>query len=100
MAHAQTLNMTLERNIDHEIIAIGQARSSIMFSHLADALPHHTWHTLFKALSRLTHQHRIQLLAHRWDYEVIYQAPPPSSRDTYGDSYQDRSGDFYEGAPN
>jgi hypothetical protein len=41
-----------------------------MFSELAEALHDCTWHRLFAALGRLRQMGRIELAAHRWDYEI------------------------------
>ena len=44
----------------------------MMFCNLAEALPAYTWHMLFSALGRLSKQHHVELLAHQWDYEIIF----------------------------
>ena len=63
---------TRSQTIDEDILALRRPR--IMFSELADALPSHTWHTLFCALGRLSRQQCVELIAHRWDYEVVFLA--------------------------
>jgi hypothetical protein len=62
-----------ERKIDRQILAFRQHRPSMMFCNLAEALPDYTWHTLFSALGRLSKQHHVELLAHQWDYEIIFR---------------------------
>jgi hypothetical protein len=61
---------TQSQTVDEDILALRRPR--IMFSALADALPFHTWHTLFCALGRLSRQQCVELIAHRWDYEVVF----------------------------
>jgi hypothetical protein len=72
MAHQPLSASEQERKIDRQILAFRQHRPSMMFYDLAKALPDHTWHMLFDALGRLSKQHHVELLAHQWDYEIIF----------------------------
>ena len=72
MAHQPLSASEQERKIDQQILAFRQQRPSMMFCALAEALPDHTWHMLFDALGRLSKQHHVELLAHQWDYEIIF----------------------------
>lgn len=58
--------------IDKSILALRHNQPRLMFSDLAKALPDYTWHMLFGSLGRLCKQQHVELLAHRWDYEVIF----------------------------
>jgi hypothetical protein len=60
------------RTIDRQILAFRQYRPSMMFCDLSEALPDYKWHVLFNALGRLSKQHHVELLAHQWDYEIIF----------------------------
>jgi hypothetical protein len=60
--------------IDEAILALCRKRPIQMFSDISQALPQHSWRTLFIALNRLAHQRRIELVPHRWDYEVISES--------------------------
>ena len=60
-----------EPHIDDAILALCRKRPIQMFSDISQALPQHSWRTLFIALNRLAQQRRIELVPHRWDYEVI-----------------------------
>lgn len=61
-----------ERHIDRRILGLRQTGPSIRFFALTEALPDCTWHMLFNALGRLSKQHYVELLAHQWDYEIIF----------------------------
>lgn len=61
-----------ERHIDRQILAFRRTGRSILFSSLIEALPDYTWHMLFSTLGRLSKQHSIELVAHQWDYEIIF----------------------------
>lgn len=63
---------SLETEIETRILALRSIRPRVMFSELADAFPDCTWQILFNALSRLSKQKHVTLVAHRWDYEVIF----------------------------
>ena len=62
----------LETELETRIRALRHIRQRLMFSDLAGAFPNCTWQTLFSALSRLSKQKHVELVAHRWDYEVIF----------------------------
>jgi len=72
MAHQPLSASEQEQKIDRQILAFRQHRPSMMFCNLAEALPAYTWHVLFNALGRLSKQHHVELLAHQWDYEIIF----------------------------
>ncbi len=59
-----------DRLIEKRILALVRRHSHLMFSELAEALHDCTWHRLFAALGRLEQTGRIELTAHRWDYEI------------------------------
>jgi hypothetical protein len=66
-----------------------------MFCDMADALPFYTWHTLFGALGRLSRRECIELIAHRWDYEIIFlpkagMARFPSNRHSHQQRQNER----------
>jgi len=63
---------SLETEIETRIRALQPVRQRLMFSELAEAFPDCTWQILFNALGRLSKQKHIELVAHRWDYEVIF----------------------------
>jgi hypothetical protein len=65
---------TAEPLIDEAILALCRKRPIQMFSDISQALPQHSWRTLFIALNRLAHERRIELVPHRWDYEVISES--------------------------
>lgn len=69
-----------ETEVENRIVALLSARLRMMFSDIAKALPDCTWQMLFGALSRLSKQRHVELLAHRWDYEVIFLNVPSSNR--------------------
>lgn len=50
-----------------------------MFLDIARRLPDCTWQMLFDALMRLHKQRRIELVAHQWDYEVLFLADGPAT---------------------
>lgn len=59
-------------SIDRQILKLQRSRRRVMFSELANALPDYTWHMLFIALGRLQKRHCVDLMAHQWDYEIIF----------------------------
>ena len=61
-----------QASLDRQIMKIQRSRRRVMFSELASALPDYTWHMLFKALGRLHMRQCVELLAHQWDYEIIF----------------------------
>ena len=61
-----------QTSIDKQILSLQRSRRRLMFSELARALPAYTWHMLFTALGRLHKRHCVDLLAHQWDYEIIF----------------------------
>lgn len=58
-------------DIEGTILDLLQTKQRLMFSKIANALPEYTWHTLLSALNHLRERRQIELLAHRWDYEVL-----------------------------
>lgn len=71
---ASSPNQSHNRLIEQRIFALAYRYRRLMFSELAAALPDYTWHQLFVALSILQHMGRIQMAAHRWDYEICDSA--------------------------
>jgi hypothetical protein len=63
---------TQENEIEVRIRALQPVRPRLMFSELAETFPDCTWQMLFSILGRLTKQKHVELVAHRWDYEVIF----------------------------
>ena len=59
-----------DRSIDKRILDLVRRHRHLMFSELAEALHDYTWHRLFAALGCLREMGRIELAAHRWDYEI------------------------------
>ncbi|MEW6246256.1 MAG: hypothetical protein AB1555_06030 [Nitrospirota bacterium] len=49
-----------------------------MFLDIACRLPDCTWQMLLDVLMRLRKQERIELVAHQWDYEVLFLSGDPS----------------------
>ena len=71
-----------ETEIEIRIRTLQPIRQRLMFSELAEAFPDCTWQTLFNALSRLSQRKHVELVAHRWDYEVIFLSTGPSAQAT------------------
>ena len=67
-------NLSHNRPIEERILALARRNRRLMFSELEAALPDYTWHQLFVALSILQQTGRIQMAAHRWDYEIFDSA--------------------------
>ncbi|MGA6828872.1 hypothetical protein ACO9S2_14840 [Nitrospira sp. NS4] len=72
MAHQPLSSSDLTQRIEPRILAFCQTRPRMMFSDLAKALPDYTWQMLFSAITHLRKQHYVELLAHPWDYEVLF----------------------------
>lgn len=70
--------------IEDDILGLLKDRPIQMFSDIARALPHYSWHALFTALHQLVSQHRIELVRHRWDYEIISESVYSSNRKPCG----------------
>jgi len=68
----------IEGVVDEAILSLRNSRRFVMFSDLADALPHHSWRLLFESLNRLARQRRVELVPHRRDYEVIFSPTIPT----------------------
>ena len=64
--------------VDEAILELRKNRRFLMFSDLANALPHHSWRSLFESLNRLARQRRVELVPHRRDYEVIFSPTIPA----------------------
>jgi hypothetical protein len=75
-----------ETEIETRIRALQHIHQRLMFSDLAEVFPDCTWQTLFSALSRLSKQKHIELVAHRWDYEVIFLRATSSEHGPSGSS--------------
>lgn len=67
-------NLSHNRPIEERILALARRNRRLMFSELEAALPDYTWHQLFVALNILQQMGRIQMAAHRWDYEIFDSA--------------------------
>jgi len=80
MGHQQIQDSGAECRVDEQIMAFQRARPRMMFSDLAESLPSYTWHMLFCSLGRLSKTHRVELIPHRWDYEVIFLDGMPSGQ--------------------
>ncbi|TAJ23149.1 MAG: hypothetical protein EPO64_11845 [Nitrospirae bacterium] len=63
--------MAVDSEIQGRILALLREHRRLMFSAIATALPDCTWHTLFSALNHLQKRQQVELVAHRWDYEVV-----------------------------
>ncbi len=77
---------TLESEVEARIRSLQPIRQRLMFSELAEAFPDCTWQILFNALGRLNKQKHIELVAHRWDYEVIFLSTGSSDHARSGTS--------------
>ncbi len=71
-------SQALEALAGRRILKILRVHRRVTFTSLADAMPDHSWHVLFRALSRLREQHHVELVPLPLDYEVLLQ---PSARD-------------------
>ena len=58
-------------DIEGRILDLLLTKQRLMFPEIADAFPEYTWYTLLSALNRLRQRRQVDLLAHRWDYEVL-----------------------------
>lgn len=70
--------------IKNDILALLQNRPIQMFSDIARALPHYSWHALFTALHQLASQNRVELVRHRWDYEIFLASVYSANRKPCG----------------
>jgi hypothetical protein len=59
------------REIESRILALLRTPKRLTFFSLADRIPEYTWQDLFRALKHLQDQERIDLVALKWDYEVL-----------------------------
>jgi hypothetical protein len=75
-----------ETEMETRIRTLQPMRQRLMFSELAEAFPDCTWQILFSALSRLSKQKHVELVAHRWDYEVIFLNTGSSGHNMSGSS--------------
>ena len=57
--------------IEVQILDLLRTKQRLMFPEIANAFPEHTWYTLLSALNRLRQRRQVDLLAHRWDYEIL-----------------------------
>ncbi len=69
-------SLAVDAEVHQRILALLQAHRRLMFSVLAEACPDCTWHALFTALNHLQKRQQVELVAHRWDYEVILLNEP------------------------
>lgn len=82
-----------EAEIETRIRALRHIHQRLMFSDLAEALPDCTWQILFGALSRLSKLKHVELIAHRWDYEVIFlSSRAPTHHTSLASKADDRGG--------
>jgi len=88
-----------ETEIEIKIRTLQPARQRLMFSELAEAFPDCTWQTLFNALSRLSQRKHVELVPHRWDYEVIFLSTGPSEQATSRSSNASEQYGYNERAP-
>ena len=88
-----------ETDIEIRIQTLHSLRQRLMFSELAEAFPDCTWQILFSALSRLSKQKHVELVAHRWDYEVIFLSTGPTKQATSRPSKASERYGYNEGAP-
>ena len=58
-------------DIEGRVLDLLRSNRRLTFREIADALPEYTWHRLLSALNRLRERRQVELLAHRWDYEVL-----------------------------
>ncbi len=61
-----------------------------MFLDIARRLPDCTWRMLLDALMRLRKQERIELIAHQWDYEVLFLSGDHTDPDPSGSPESDK----------
>lgn len=66
------------------ILALLHRRRRVMFLDIARRFPDCTWQMLLDALMRLQKQKRIELVAHQWDYEVLFLSGDPADLDHSG----------------
>jgi hypothetical protein len=59
--------------VDQQILELLQHHRRLTFLSLADSLPAYTWHSLFVALNRLSHQQHVELMPLPEDYEVVWR---------------------------
>jgi len=57
-------------DLEGPILDLLRTNRRLMFPEIPNALPEYTWHTLLRALNRLRERRQVELLVHRWDYEV------------------------------
>jgi len=88
-----------ETEIEIRIRTLQPIRRRLMFSELAEAFPDCTWQTLFTALSRLSQRKHVELVPHRWDYEVIFLSTGPSKQATSRFSKASEQHGYNERAP-
>ena len=75
-----------EAEIDSRIWALQRPGQRVMFSQIAQTLPDCTWQRLFNALGRLSKRNQVTLVAHRWDYEIIFLSNRPTEHGPTGSS--------------
>jgi hypothetical protein len=88
-----------ETEIEIRIRTLQPMRRRLMFSELAEAFPDCTWQILFTALSRLSQRKHVELVPHRWDYEVIFLSTDPSEQVTSRSSKASEQYGYNERAP-
>jgi hypothetical protein len=82
-----------ETEIEFRIRTLQPKGQRVMFSELAEAFPDCTWQILFNALSQLSKRKHVELVAHRWDYEVIFLSTGPNGQAT---SRSSKASEHYE----
>lgn len=89
---------SLETELENQIRTLQPVRQRLMFSELTEVFPDCTWQILFNALGRLRKQKYVELVPHRWDYEVIFLTTGPSDRGMPGFSRTNERCDHEERA--
>lgn len=62
--------------IEERVLNLLRTKQRLMFPEIAKAFPEYTWHRLLSALNHLRERRQVEVLAHRWDYEVLVHNDP------------------------
>jgi len=71
MKLARSPSKAAAESIEERVLELLRTKQRLMFPEIANALPEYTWHTLLCTLNRLRERRQVEVLAHRWDYEVL-----------------------------
>ncbi|TLY27138.1 MAG: hypothetical protein E6K63_11460 [Nitrospirae bacterium] len=71
MKIARSPSHAAAEEIEQRVLDLLRTKHRLMFPEIANAFPEYTWHRLLSALNRLRERRQVELLAHRWDYEVL-----------------------------